>query len=64
MTTATLTTDTTTDQAPVRRVARLFRPYRWSIVVLLAVSVAQGAAGVASPFLVRDIVDEAFRRRR
>ena len=63
MTTATLTTDTTTDQTPVRRVARLFRPYRWSIVVLLAVSVAQGAAGVASPFLVRDIVDEALPQR-
>lgn len=63
MTTATLTTDTTTDQAPVRRVARLFRPYRWSIVVLLAVSVAQGVAGVASPFLVRDIVDEALPQR-
>ena len=34
MATVTLTTDTTTDQAPVRRGARLFRPYRWSILVL------------------------------
>jgi ATP-binding cassette subfamily B protein len=61
--TATLTTDVTTDKAPVRRVVGLFRPYRWSIVVLLTVSMAQGAAGVASPFLVREIVDRALPQR-
>ena len=61
--TATITTDITIDKAPVRRVARLFRPYRWSIAVLLLISVAQGAAGVASPFMVREIVDRALPQR-
>ncbi|WP_112240780.1 ABC transporter ATP-binding protein [Kribbella monticola] len=61
--TATISTDITIDKAPVRRVARLFRPYRWSIAVLLLISVAQGAAGVASPFMVREIVDRALPQR-
>jgi ATP-binding cassette subfamily B protein len=61
--TATLSTEVTTDKTPVRRVARLFRPYRWSIAVLILVSVAQGVAGIASPFLVRDVVDKGFPER-
>jgi ATP-binding cassette subfamily B protein len=61
--TATLSTDVSTDNTPVRRVARLFRPYRWSIAVLLLVSLAQGVAGIASPFLVKVVVDQAFPER-
>jgi ATP-binding cassette subfamily B protein len=61
--TATLSTDVSTDNIPVRRVARLFRPYRWSIAVLLLVSLAQGVAGIASPFLVKVVVDQAFPER-
>jgi ATP-binding cassette subfamily B protein len=61
--TATLSTEVSTDKTPVRRVAGLFRPYRWSIAVLVIVSVAQGVAGVASPFLVREVVDKGFPER-
>jgi ATP-binding cassette subfamily B protein len=49
--------------APVRRIAALFRPERGWVALLLAVSVLQGASGVVSPFLLRDIIDTALPER-
>ncbi len=37
----------------------LFAPHRWLVAALVLVSLAQAAAGVVSPFLLREIVDKA-----
>ena len=48
--------------APVslRRVARLFRPYRLRLTWLLSLIVFSAVLGVVSPFLLRDIIDTAY----
>ncbi len=51
------------DRPPFRRVAGLFGPYRWSVAALVLVASAQGVTGVASPFLLRDIIDRALPER-
>ncbi len=43
-----------------RRVLRLFLPHRAKLAGLLALVIAQTAASVASPFLLRAIVDDAL----
>jgi ATP-binding cassette subfamily B protein len=48
----------------MRRIVRLFRPYRWS---LLSVAVLVGASSLVSlvnPFLIREIMDVALPQRR
>jgi ATP-binding cassette subfamily B protein len=53
------------DRSPVslRRVAALFRPYRLPIAVVVALIVASSAIALASPFLVRLVIDEALPRQ-
>ena len=51
------------DTVPIRRIAALFEPYRWQVAGLLSVSLVQGITGVASPFLLREIVDRALPER-
>jgi ATP-binding cassette subfamily B protein len=53
------------ERAPVRwsRVAALFRPYRWQLGVVIALIVASSAVALATPFLVRLIIDEALPRQ-
>ncbi len=43
-----------------RRVARLFRPYRGRLAAVLALIVLSASLGMVSPFLLRDILDEAI----
>ena len=43
-----------------RRVARLFRPYRGRLAAVLALIALSAALGMVSPFLLRDILDEAI----
>ncbi|GGK58607.1 ABC transporter ATP-binding protein [Ornithinimicrobium pekingense] len=43
-----------------RRVLALFGPHRWSIAVVLALIVTSSALGLATPFLVKEIVDVAI----
>jgi ATP-binding cassette subfamily B protein len=45
----------------VRRVARLFRPYRLQVGLVLASILVTGALGVAPAFLTKAIVDRALR---
>ncbi len=45
------------------RIARLFLPYRLELAGLLSLVIAQAAASVASPFLLRAIVDHALPER-
>ena len=42
------------------RIARLFTPYRWSVLVVVAIIVASSIVGLASPFLLRGIIDTAL----
>jgi ATP-binding cassette subfamily B protein len=45
------------------RVAALFRPYRWQLGVVVALIVASSAVALATPFLVRLVIDEALPQR-
>ncbi|WP_281281718.1 ABC transporter transmembrane domain-containing protein [Blastococcus colisei] len=50
------------ERSPVRwsRVAVLFRPYRWQLSVVVALIVASSAVALATPFLIRLVIDEAI----
>jgi ATP-binding cassette subfamily B protein len=50
------------ERSPVRwsRVAGLFRPYRWRLSVVVALIVASSGVALATPFLVRMVIDEAL----
>jgi ATP-binding cassette subfamily B protein len=43
-----------------RRVARLFRPYRGRLAAVLALIAVSAGLGMVSPFLLRDVLDEAI----
>ncbi|HZZ96761.1 MAG TPA: ABC transporter ATP-binding protein [Jatrophihabitantaceae bacterium] len=51
------------DSVPLRRIAGLFGAYRWQVLALVGVSAAQALANVASPFLMREIIDRALPER-
>jgi ATP-binding cassette subfamily B protein len=55
--------ETAHDDVPLRRIAGLFTPYRWQVAALVAVAAAQASANVASPFLLRAIIDRALPER-
>src|SRR3954469_14488730 len=47
-------------EVSLRRIARLFTPYRWSVLVVVAIIVASSVVGLASPFLLRAVIDVAL----
>jgi ATP-binding cassette subfamily B protein len=47
-------------QVSLRRIARLFTPYRWQLALVVALIVASSLVGLASPFLLRAVVDDAL----
>ena len=47
-------------RANLRRVARLFKAYRWRLGAVLALICFSALLGIVSPFLIRDIFDEAL----
>ncbi|WP_336032657.1 ABC transporter ATP-binding protein [Geodermatophilus sp. FMUSA9-8] len=53
------------ERAPVelRRVTALFRPYRWQVATVVALIVSSSAVALATPFLVRLVIDEAIPRQ-
>jgi len=51
------------DDVPYRRIAALFAPYRFQVLAMLGVAAAQAAASIASPFLLRAIIDRALPER-
>jgi ATP-binding cassette subfamily B protein len=53
------------DRSPVslRRIAALFRPYRAPIGVVVALIVVSSVIALASPFLLRLVIDQALPRR-
>ena len=47
----------------LRRIARLFAPYRARLVLIVGLIVASSGVGLAQPFLVRHVIDEALPRQ-
>src|SRR3954466_2567614 len=45
---------------PLRRIAALFRPYTRQLAVVVTLIVASSAIALASPFLLREIIDRAL----
>jgi ATP-binding cassette subfamily B protein len=44
-------------------VAGLFRPYRWQLTLVIALIVASSTLALATPFLIRLVIDEALPRQ-
>jgi ATP-binding cassette subfamily B protein len=47
-------------EVSLRRIARLFAPYRWAVLGVVSIIVASSIVGLASPFLLRAIIDVAL----
>src|SRR5213080_1799075 len=47
----------------LRRIGRLFTPYRWQLTIVTAIIVASSLVGLASPFLLRAVIDKALPER-
>ena len=50
-------------QVSLRRIGRLFTPYRWQMAIVTAIIVASSVVGLASPFLLRAVIDTALPHR-
>jgi ATP-binding cassette subfamily B protein len=50
-------------QVSLRRVGQLFSPYRWQLAVVTLIIVASSIVGIASPFLLRAVIDKALPER-
>ncbi|MDK1474662.1 ABC transporter ATP-binding protein [Streptomyces sp. 549] len=53
-----------TEPVELRRIVRLFRPYRGRLLVVGLLVAAASLVGVASPFLLREILDVAIPEQR
>lgn len=47
-------------EVSLRRVGRLFTPYRWPVLGVMAIIIASSIVGLASPFLLRGVIDVAL----
>ncbi len=50
-------------EVSLRRIGRLFSPYRWQLAIVTAFIVASSVVGLASPFLLRAVIDDALPHR-
>lgn len=50
-------------EVSLRRIGALFTPYRWPLVVVTALIVGTSIVGLASPFLLRAVIDTALPDR-
>ena len=50
-------------EVSLRRIGQLFMPYRWSLAAVTAVIVASSVVAMASPFLLRSVIDTALPER-
>jgi ATP-binding cassette subfamily B protein len=55
---------TANPRVPIRRVLRLFRPYRWSLLFVAVLVGASSLVSLVNPFLIRAIIDEALPQGR
>jgi ATP-binding cassette subfamily B protein len=51
-------------RVPIRRVLRLFGPYRWNLLFVAVLVVASSLVSLVNPFLIRAIVDTALPQGR
>jgi ATP-binding cassette subfamily B protein len=51
-------------RAPIPRILRLFRPYRWSLLFVAVLIGASSLVSLASPFLLREVIDVALPQGR
>ncbi|MFW6600074.1 ABC transporter ATP-binding protein [Propionibacteriaceae bacterium Y2011] len=49
-----------THPVELRRVTALFKPHRWTIALVVLLISASSAVGLAQPFLVRGVIDDAL----
>ena len=47
-------------EVSLRRIGQLFIPYRWPLAIVTAIIVASSIVGLASPFLLRAVIDTAL----
>jgi len=50
-------------EVSLRRIGRLFTPYRWQLAIVTAIIAASSIVGLASPFLLRAVIDTALPDR-
>ncbi|MDQ1752644.1 MAG: ATP-binding cassette, subfamily bacterial [Pseudonocardiales bacterium] len=50
-------------EVSLRRIGRLFALYRWPLAVVVAIIVASSIVSMASPFLLRSVIDTALPRQ-
>jgi ATP-binding cassette subfamily B protein len=50
-------------EVSLRRVGALFTPYRWPLIIVSAIIAASSIVGLASPFLLRAVIDTALPDR-
>jgi ATP-binding cassette, subfamily B, bacterial len=51
-------------RVPLRRITRLFRPYRWSLLFVGILVGASSLVSIVNPFLIRAVIDVALPQRR
>jgi ATP-binding cassette subfamily B protein len=50
-------------EVSLARIGRLFTPYRWPLAIVTAIIAASSIVGLASPFLLRAVIDTALPAR-
>ncbi len=55
---------TASPRAPIRRILRLFRPYRWSLLFVAALVGASSLVSLVNPFLIREVINVALPQGR
>jgi ATP-binding cassette, subfamily B, bacterial len=50
-------------QVSLRRIGRLFAPFRWQLGIVTVIIAASSVVGLASPFLLRAVIDNALPER-
>jgi ATP-binding cassette, subfamily B, bacterial len=51
-------------RVPLRRIVRLFRPYRWSLLFVAVLVGASSLVSLVNPFLIRAVIDVALPQGR
>ena len=51
-------------RVPLRRIARLFRPYRWNLLFVGVLVAASSLVSLVNPFLIRGVIDVALPQGR
>jgi ATP-binding cassette, subfamily B, bacterial len=64
LTTSEALLGTANPHVPMRRILRLFRPYRWSLLFVAVLVGASSLVSLVNPFLIRAVIDVALPQGR